>query len=112
MKDYIDATKKVMVKISTEGEYSIHHVPWDWTEAMMDAMADDLLDTEGAEKHDLGTDESGVMRTVIYCYSQSYGHLLDFNQHLKDGLLEAINTLTMIYGDAIVSLSPSFLEVQ
>jgi len=112
MIDGIDATKKIMLKVTTDGDTSLHHVPWDWTEEMMDAMADDLLDTEGAEKHDLGLDEGGVMRTVIYCYSQSYGHLLDFNQHLKDGLLEGLNTLTMIYGDAVVALSPSFLEVR
>lgn len=112
MKDLVDATKKVMVKIATDGEIEIHHMPWDWTEEMMDAMADDLLDTEGAEKHDLGLDESGVMRTVLYCYSQSYGHLLDLNEHLKDGMLEALNMLTMIYGDAVIALSPSFLEVR
>lgn len=112
MKDFLTDGLKVMVKITTEGEMSIHTVPFEWTEEMMDSMADELLDTEGAEKHDLGLDESGVMRTVLYCYSQSYGHLLDLNEHLKDGMLEALNMLTMIYGDAVIALSPSFLEVR
>lgn len=103
---------KVLVKIATTGEMSIHTIPMDWTESMVDQMADELLDTEGATKHDLGEDDTGVMRTVIYCYNQSYEHLLDHNPHLTDGLMEGINTLVMLKGDAVVSLSPSFLEVR
>ena len=106
-----DPTKKMLVKIKTTGEMEVHAVPWEWTEEEMDAMANELLGTEGAEKHELGVDETGIMRTVIYSYNQSYGHLLDFNKHLKDGMLEGINTLVMLYGDAVVALSPSFLEV-
>ena len=85
MKDFLTDGLKVMVKITTEGEMSIHTVPFEWTEKMMDSMADELLDTEGAEKHDLGVDDTSIMRAVIYSYNQSYGHLLDFNQHLTDG---------------------------
>lgn len=106
-----DPTKKMLVKIKTTGEMEVHAVPWEWTEEEMDCMADELLDTEGAEKHELGVDETGIMRTVIYSYSQSYSHLLDFNEPLKEGMLEGINTLVMLYGDAVVALSPSFLEV-
>ena len=111
MKDFLTDGLKVMVKITTEGEMSIHTVPFEWTEKMMDSMADELLDTEGAEKHDLGVDDTGIMRAVIYSYNQSYGHLLDFNQHLTDGLMEGLNTLVALKGDAVVALSPSWLEV-
>ncbi len=111
VKEFLSEGLKVMVKITTKGEMSIHTVPFEWTEEMMDSMADELLDTEGAEKHDLGVDDTGIMRAVIYSYNQSYGHLLDFNQHLTDGLMEGLNTLVALKGDAVVSLSPSWLEV-
>lgn len=112
MKDIIEKGNKILVKIDTLGEMSIHMVPMDWADHMVDSMADDLLNTEGAEKHDLGDDETGVMRVVIYCYNQSYQHLLDHNPHLTDGLMEGLNTLVMLKGDAVVYLSPSFLEAR
>ena len=108
MKDLVEMGQKVLVKITTGGEMSIHTIPMDWTEAQVDAMADDLLDTEGATKHDLGEDDTGVMRTVIYCYNQSYQHLLSHNKPLTDGLMEGLNTLVMLKGDALVALSPSW----
>ena len=112
MKDLVEMGQKVLVKITTGGEMSIHTIPMDWTEAQVDAMADDLLATEGATKHDLGEDDTGVMRTVIYCYNQSYQHLLSHNKPLTDGLMEGLNTLVMLKGDAIVALSPAFMEVR
>lgn len=109
--DLMDMTQKILVKITTGGVLTVHTIPMDWPEHMVDSMADELLDTEGAEKHDLGEDSTGVMRTVIYCYNQSYEHLLQHNKALTDGVMQSLNTLVMLKGDAVIALSPSFLEV-
>jgi|13_taG_2_1085334.scaffolds.fasta_scaffold11557_3 hypothetical protein len=103
-----DLTSKVLVRIKTDGEMSVHSIPVDWPEDAVDDMANELLNTEGAEKHDLGEDSVGVMRTVVYCYNQSYK--LEHNKPLTDGLMEALNTLVMLNGDVVLALSPTFME--
>ena len=104
-----DPTKKVLIHITVDGEVNMHQWPGATPDAMMWEIASDLLGTEKAIRHEIETGWDHLVRARLYTMKQGEG--LPLNQHLTDGVMEGLEVLMYIEGDAVLSLNPSWLEV-
>ena len=103
-----DPTKKVLVHVTVDGMVEIHQYPGHMSDEDMWEIASDMLGTEKAYKHEFSTDYDHLVRARLYTMKQGDG--LEHNKHLTDGVMEGLEVLTYIEGDAVLSLNPAFLE--